>query len=395
MKLLVNRDGRHLGPYSLDQACQMLAEGKLHSWDLCWPDGAREWVTLDSIQGVNDKAFALRDQRRAESIAKAQAASSGSPNSPNPQFVGLQGNDLDQETNWMRVAVWSSLAIVFAISVFVWTKFLNNETLIQDLERRADNLTYAQGENERFSGTAYGYFIDGTLWEKVDYNDGVREGSRTIWHINGNVALQETYSSGFLQSAASFDFNGAQTDSFEKGNGAIMLYWNDTGIRSQSLLYTNHVIVKRTIWDREGQLLSVIPPELPPDVFITPPVAINPAPPAITNTILHTNQVFTITNKPAVDTTPNTNMLGRTRVWVMGNLEATSSRVAVDKRIDLIYRNKPTNVLIKVFGYPDQASSNWWSYGDMKVRNIQAGGHFKKVHFQIYNGHVYRVVGAP
>ncbi|MCH2379301.1 MAG: hypothetical protein MK236_07760, partial [Pedosphaera sp.] len=117
--------------------------------------------------------------------------------------------------------------------------------------------------------------------------------------------------------------------------------------------------------------------------------------PTITNSTLPTNQVFTITNRPAIDTTPNPDMIGRTRTWVMGNLEATSSRVAIDKRIDLIYRNKPTNLLIKVFGYPDQASSNWWSYGDMKVKNIQEGGYFSKVHFQIYNGHVYRVIGAP
>lgn len=400
MKLLVNRDGRHLGPYSLDQACQMLAEGKLHSWDLCWPDGAREWVTLDSIQGVTDKAFALREQRRAESIAAAQAASSTNPNSPNPQFVGLQSDDpaqadKHQGSNWMRVAVWSSLVMVIAISVFVWMEFLSGKTLIQNLERRADNMTYAKGENKPFNGTAYGYFIDDTLWEKVNYNEGVREGTRTIWHINGNVALQETYTSGFLQTAASFDFNGAQTDNFENGNGAIMLYWNDTGIRSQSLVYKNHVIVKRTIWDREGLLLSVIPPELPPNVVITPLTLINPLPPAITNSTLPTNQVFTITNQPAIDTTPNPDMIGRTRTWVMGNLEATSSRVAIDKRIDLIYRNKPTNLLIKVFGYPDQATSNWWSYGDMKVKNIQEGGYFSKVHFQIYNGHVYRVIGAP
>ncbi len=400
MKVLVKRDGGHMGPYSLDQACQMLVEGKLHTWDLCWPDGAREWIALDSIPTIADKAIAIREQRRAEALASAQAVASASPNAPNPQFVDLQPEDPAQvaenrRANRIRITVWSSLAMVLIISAVVWMKYLNNETLIKDLERRTDNLTYAQGENEPFSGTAYGYFIDGTLWEKVDYNDGVREGSRTIWHINGNVALQETYSSSFLQSAASFDFNGAPTDNFADGNGNIMLYWNDTGIRSQSLVYTNHAIVKRTIWDRKGKLLSVIPPELPPDLLITPAVAITPPPPTITNSVLPTNQVFTITNKPTIDTTPDTNMLGRTRIWVIGNLEATSSRVAVDKRIDLIYRNKPTNILIKVFGYPDQASSNWWSYGDMKVRNIQAGGTFKKVHFQIYNGYVHRVVGTP
>jgi hypothetical protein len=401
MQLLVNRDGRQLGPYSVDQACQLLAEGKLHSWDLCWPEGAREWVTLDTVPGITEKAFALREQRRAETIATARAASSGTPNSPDPQFVGLlQTGAPTQETgsqgvSWMRVTVWTSLAAVLIISVFVWMKFLSDKTLIQNLERRSDNMTYEKGANTPFNGTAYGYFIDDTLWEKVDYVNGVREGTRTVWHINGNLALQEAYSSGFLQSAASFDFNGAPSDSFENGNGKIMMYWNDTGTRSQELVYENNVIVKRTIWDRDGQLLSVIPPELPPNITINPPVAIKPTPPTITNSVLPTNQIITITNKPAIDTTPNPEMFGRVRVWVMGDPNVTSSRVAIDKRIDLIYANKPTNLLIRVFGYPDQASTNWWSYGEMKVKNIQDGGYYMNVHFQIYNGRVYRVVGTP
>ena len=69
LHILVNRDGRHLGPYTYDQACQLLAEGKLHAWDIAWPDGSREWVTLDQIDGLADRAFALREQRRAEAAA--------------------------------------------------------------------------------------------------------------------------------------------------------------------------------------------------------------------------------------------------------------------------------------------------------------------------------------
>ena len=57
LHILVNRDGRHLGPYTYDQACQLLAEGKLHTWDLAWPDGSREWVTLDQIDGLSDRAL--------------------------------------------------------------------------------------------------------------------------------------------------------------------------------------------------------------------------------------------------------------------------------------------------------------------------------------------------
>ena len=73
LHILVNRDGRHLGPYTYDQACQLLAEGKLHTWDIAWPDGSREWVTLDQIDGLADRAFALREQRQAEAAAAAPA----------------------------------------------------------------------------------------------------------------------------------------------------------------------------------------------------------------------------------------------------------------------------------------------------------------------------------
>ena len=90
MYLLVNRDGRHLGPYSYDQACQLLAEGKLHTWDLCWPDGAREWVTLETVEGLTDKAMALRQQRLAEAEAATQATAADGPNAPAPAFVTTQ-----------------------------------------------------------------------------------------------------------------------------------------------------------------------------------------------------------------------------------------------------------------------------------------------------------------
>ena len=59
-----------MGPFTHDQACHMLAEGKLQSWDLCWRDGARDWIALDQIPGVTEKSGALREQRRAEAIAR-------------------------------------------------------------------------------------------------------------------------------------------------------------------------------------------------------------------------------------------------------------------------------------------------------------------------------------
>ena len=422
MNLLVNRDGRHMGPYSFDQACHLLAEGKLHSWDLCWPDGAREWVTLDTVPGLSDKSFALREQRRAEVLAAAQSAAQTGPSSPNPQFVAEPTNagpsadasaEQPPETpsrNWMRVVVWSSLVGVILASAFVWMNYLNTKILIENLVHREDNLTYLKEENKPFTGTAFAYFTDGTPWEELNFANGQREGSRTIWHINGKVALQETYTAGVLQSAVSFDFNGLQNrENYENGDGTIMLYWNTSGLRAQELKYQNHLLVKRTMWAQDGSLLGVIPPEepteLPPNLQVPPPETIAPVtlpptnptpttnntPPTTNNTPPTTNKPFTIPVAPVIDTTPDPNKKGRLKVWIQGKPQAAFVRVDVDRRIDLIFLNSTTNAILKEFGYPDQTTGNWWSYGNMTVRNIELAGTSKNVHFLIFNGRVVKV----
>ncbi len=404
-----------MGPYSFDQACHLLAEGKLHSWDLCWPDGAREWVTLDTVPGLSNKSFALREQRRAEVLATAQSAAQTGPSSPNPQFVAEPANaapSADASTkqppetpsrNWMRVVVWSSLVGVILASAFVWMNYLNTKILIENLVHREDNLTYLKEENKPFTGTAFAYFTDGTPWEELNFANGQREGSRTIWHINGKVALQETYTAGVLQSAVSFDFNGLQNrENYENGDGTIMLYWNTSGLRAQELKYQNHLLVKRTMWAQDGSLLGVIPPEepteLPPNLQVPPPETIAPVTlpptnptPTTNNTPPTTNKPFTIPVAPVIDTTPDPNKKGRLKVWIQGKPQAAFVRVDVDRRIDLIFQNTTTNVIIREFGYPDQTTGNWWSYGNMTVRNIELAGTSKNVHFLIFNGRVVKV----
>ena len=402
MHLLVNRDGRHLGPYSFDQACQLLAEGKLHTWDLCWPDGAREWVTLDTIEGLADKAFALREQRRAEAIAAANPAAG--PNSPNPQFVSshqpTETEVAPESTSWMRLAVWSSLALTLLIAGIVWIKFLNPDVLISDLERRVDNLTYERGENVPFDGTATAYFRDDSVWEKIQFTEGLREGTRTVWHINGNVALTEEYRAGELVSAESFDFQGVQSGTMAQGEGRIILYYNDIGVREQELRYADGRIVNRKVWERSGSLLvDHSLQESLPEFAHTPPPA--PPPVAPTTNSIPTNQVFTITNKPAANpTAPNEDMYGRTRQWLVGDPNSNDSRIHIDRRLDIIYRGKNTNTVIEVFGYPDKVTprpgyGEWWTYGKMNIKNILEGGYYHYAHFFINtNGNVVVIQGG-
>ena len=51
MPLLINKDGKQLGPFSLDEARAMVLSGKVEADDWAWPDGATEWVQLKDVPG--------------------------------------------------------------------------------------------------------------------------------------------------------------------------------------------------------------------------------------------------------------------------------------------------------------------------------------------------------
>jgi membrane protein YdbS with pleckstrin-like domain len=51
MPLVINKDGKQLGPYSLDEARALVLGGKLDADDWAWPDGATEWLPLKEVPG--------------------------------------------------------------------------------------------------------------------------------------------------------------------------------------------------------------------------------------------------------------------------------------------------------------------------------------------------------
>ena len=52
MNLIIHRDGQNFGPYSIEQANMLLLSGQLRVDDLCWCDGASDWVALQSVHGI-------------------------------------------------------------------------------------------------------------------------------------------------------------------------------------------------------------------------------------------------------------------------------------------------------------------------------------------------------
>jgi membrane protein YdbS with pleckstrin-like domain len=51
MSLVINKDGKQLGPYSLEEARALVLAGKIEADDWAWPDGATEWVQLKEVPG--------------------------------------------------------------------------------------------------------------------------------------------------------------------------------------------------------------------------------------------------------------------------------------------------------------------------------------------------------
>ena len=373
MNILVNRDGSHLGPYTYDQVSQLLAEGKLQAWDIAWPDGGREWVTLSQIDGLTERAFALRRQRLAEKSTESQAG----PHTPRAQFMAAEQSVRAPKRNWRRVWVWSIMILTLIVTLFIWTHKFNQKIRMEDLERHGDNRTYLKGENTPFSGTAYAHFNDGSVWEKTRFEDGVRHGKRTLWHWNGNFALKENYSNGKLEQATSFDFNGKASGYYRDGKGTLVLYWKGNGVRAQEQVYNTGKIIKRTIWNREGQLLSVIPPAIE-----TP------------TSIQTTNHPVIITNSPTGTTQTNERPVpgllpARGKLWLIGSADTSTSREDVDKRIDLIYANKFYTNIIQEFGNPDEVLQNKiYVYRNMRVNHTTKDAKHSQVLFHFINGYV-------
>src|ERR1019366_1427736 len=74
MSLLINKDGKQLGPYSLDEARALVLSGRLAASDWAWPDGAGVCVSLLGVPGFSVPTPAPTAQPAAPSVPSAPAA---------------------------------------------------------------------------------------------------------------------------------------------------------------------------------------------------------------------------------------------------------------------------------------------------------------------------------
>jgi hypothetical protein len=55
-QITVNREGKNLGPFTLEEINQKLQTGQLASTDLAWPQGSPNWIPLGTVPGISLQA---------------------------------------------------------------------------------------------------------------------------------------------------------------------------------------------------------------------------------------------------------------------------------------------------------------------------------------------------
>ena len=101
MQIHIARDGKQLGPFSLEEINRQLAAGTLSLSDNAWYEGASGWAPLSTVPGVATGAAstaATTSAAATPSAAPAPAAAAGAPIVPTPVVVAAPTEPL---------AIWS------------------------------------------------------------------------------------------------------------------------------------------------------------------------------------------------------------------------------------------------------------------------------------------------
>ena len=117
MALLINKDGKQLGPFSLEQAREMVLAGKFDADDWAWPDGATDWQQLKDVPG-----FATAPKPAGPPLTPAASSSvSAAPGAGMPLEEELWRGHPSQLLNlniylfWMLV-LGAAFVLVFALA---------------------------------------------------------------------------------------------------------------------------------------------------------------------------------------------------------------------------------------------------------------------------------------
>ena len=113
MSLLINKDGKQLGPYSLDEARALVLSGEVTPNDWAWPDDATDWVQLKDVPGFSATPAAR---------PKTPPAASPAPVAPVATEQELWSGHPSQALNADVYLFWGA-ALVVTMAGLGWTMY--------------------------------------------------------------------------------------------------------------------------------------------------------------------------------------------------------------------------------------------------------------------------------
>jgi membrane protein YdbS with pleckstrin-like domain len=116
MNLFINRDGRQLGPYTLEQARALVLSGELFATDWAWPDGAKQWIALRDVPGFASPPAVATFAPNAPILASGAVASVPIGNAPGEEELWRghpsQVLNLKLYLGWLIVLLGLALAVL-------------------------------------------------------------------------------------------------------------------------------------------------------------------------------------------------------------------------------------------------------------------------------------------
>src|SRR5205085_5178241 len=114
MQIYVGKNGRQLGPFSLEEVNRKLADGTFAGTDLAWYEGAAGWAPLSGVAGV----IISQPSVPAPSPTPAPAPT---PVHPIPAVVPVRANaPIVQRprsaTRTLSIVTWALLGVTFLVS---------------------------------------------------------------------------------------------------------------------------------------------------------------------------------------------------------------------------------------------------------------------------------------
>jgi len=115
MPLVINKDGKQLGPYSLEEARALVLSGQLDPTDWAWSDNATDWVQLKDVPGFT-------------------ATPSGKPSMPPPpaSVVAAAASKTAEQELWSGhpsqllnadVYIFWALALLLTMAALGWLRY--------------------------------------------------------------------------------------------------------------------------------------------------------------------------------------------------------------------------------------------------------------------------------